>query len=319
MNLKSIKLNGRYHIDGEHLYFYNVGSGFSFKMNGQSFSVLLKAIPEPGYYYIIVDRDYKNKTKILTAQSPYIYEFKNSGEHLVDIVKANESNDNALEFVGLEVNGELLEFDHCYSGAVKVFGDSTIAGFGILSHESPASIENSDGVCDFCYHALYELDIEMDILCASGYGLAFSSYTNPKTIGIYDFHNKVAVHKDISWEDDSKYDLLIISLGCNDNAFIHECTNKEERIDEFRLKYRKLIDSQLEHNKGLKILMLYGTLKEESAYYLYEGTYNYLKPFYKNLFIHRFNGDNSAISNHAYVSAHDEMSKELKKVIKEII
>ena len=65
--------------------------------------------------------------------------------------------------------------------------------------------------------------------------------------------------------------------------------------------------------------MVYGTLKEETAYYLYEKAYEYLKPIYKNLYIHKFDGDNTAISNHAYVAAHETMSEELKNVIKTII
>ena len=65
--------------------------------------------------------------------------------------------------------------------------------------------------------------------------------------------------------------------------------------------------------------MVYGTLKEEDAYYLSEETYKCLKPFYKNLFVHKFNGDNSGISNHAYVTAHDKMAAELKEVIKSLL
>ena len=65
--------------------------------------------------------------------------------------------------------------------------------------------------------------------------------------------------------------------------------------------------------------MIYGTLLEKDAYYLYEETYQYLKPMYKNLYIHRFNGDDSAISNHAYVTTHNKMAEELKSVIKSIL
>ena len=49
------------------------------------------------------------------------------------------------------------------------------------------------------------------------------------------------------------------------------------------------------------------------------ATYEYLKPLYKNLFIHKFDGDNTAISNHAYVDKHDIMAKELIEVINQIM
>ena len=319
MNLKNIKLNGRHNIDENSVYFYNGGSGISFKMNGKGFTLKIKSTPIDGYFYIIVDHNYDKKEKIITSDKEYIYSFVNSGIHYVDIVKANEANDNVFALNKLEFDGELLEFDESYNAIVKVLGDSTIAGFGILEKTGIASIHNSDSVCDFCYHALYELGMDMDILAASGYGLAFSAYTNPKTIGIFDYADRVAVNQPIVWQDRSKTDLLIISLGCNDNSFIQEERNKEERIGEFNFKLKSLIDLMAKGDSNLKILLIYGTLNEESAFYLYEQAFEYLKPFYKYLFIHKFSGDSSAISNHAYIDAHDRMAEELKQVIKQIL
>ena len=319
MDLKEIKCIGRYSVSNGHYFFYNGGSGFSFKMKGSGFSLTFKSKPREGYFYIIVDRDYQNKTKVLIDNQPYNFLFKDNKEHYVDIVKANEANDNTIELVDFKVDGELLKYDFQYEKVVRVFGDSTIAGFGILARTGEASIHNSDSVQDFCYHALYELNMEMDILSASGYGLAFSAYTCPKNIGIIDFINKAAVNSEKPWVN-TKCDLLIVSLGCNDNSFIQEQSNlREEKVEEFKEKYRLLIDSQMKLNKDLKVLMIYGTLNESSAYYLYEKTYKNLKPMYKNLYIHKFNGDSSAISNHAYVTAHNAMAEELKSVIKEIL
>ena len=319
MNLKDIQCIGRYSVNNGHYYFYNGGSGFSFKMKGNSFSVLFKSKPGNGYFYVIIDRDYKNKTKVLIDNKPYVYSLNDNGEHCVDIIKANEANDNVYELVALDVDGEALKYDHQYYKKARVFGDSTIAGFGILAHSGNASIHTSDSVQDFCYHALYEMNMDMDILSASGYGLTFSAYTCPKNIGIIDFVDKVSVNSQIAWEND-KCDLLIISLGCNDNSYVQEQPNlREENVKRFKEKYKQLIDSQIALNKDLKVLMIYGTLNEKDAYYLYEETYEYLKPMYKNLYIYKFKGDSSAISNHAYVSAHNEMAEELKAVINSII
>lgn len=319
VDLTKIKINGRYSLADRHLSIYNGGSGFSFKMQGNGFTLKLKSIPVDGYIYIIIDRNYTDKTKLLISDNISCL-FNDDESHLVDIVKANEANDNALEVVDLIVDGELLDYDFQYKNKVIVYGDSTVAGFGILSHDDVASIHNCDAVEDLFFQALYELNMNADIFSASGYGLAFSAYTCPKNIGVIDFFNKVKVHSDISWNPDNKNDLLIISLGCNDNSYIQEnLRNKEQLIEVFETKYKKLIDSEVNKNPGIKILMVYGTLLETSAYYLYEETYEYLKPFYKNLLIHKFNGDNTAISNHAFVDAHKQMAEELKKVIKEIL
>lgn len=319
MNLKNIKLNGRFSENNGSIIFYNVGSGLSFKMNGNSFDVHLNSIFGKGYFYIIIDRDFNNKIKVLIDNNDYKYTFKDRLNHLVDIVKVNESNDNIIELTNLSIDGELLTFDESYNAFVKVFGDSTIAGFGILAKNGSASIHNSDGICDFCYHALYKLGMDCDIFAASGYGLAFSAYTKPKTMGIFDFFDKVAVHQSVVWDDRSEPDLLIISLGCNDNSYIEENTNKQQLIDEYKQKYKNLIDSQMSLNSALKVLMVYGTLNEENAYYLYEETYSWLKTFYKNIYIHKFSGDSSAVSNHAHIDAHNRMTEELKKVISEIL
>ena len=319
MNLERIKINGRYHIEGNELYLFNSGSGISFKAKGAGFVLTLRSDMQPCYYYLIVDRDYNNKIKLsVFNKTDYQYLFADDKEHYIDIIKANEANDNALIVSNLVINGELLEYDYVYDKRAIIYGDSTIAGFGILSHEE-ASIVTSDGVRDFAFHALYELNYEMDIMCASGYGLSFSAYTNPKTIGIYDFINKVKVHSDFSWSDKNKKDILIISLGCNDASYIAEqAKNKEQLIKEFTKKYQSLIDSEVKLNSDIKILMIYGTLLEEQAYYLVEETYRVLKPLYKNLYIHIFNGDNTAASNHAFVTVHDRMAEELKAVIREL-
>lgn len=320
MNLDKIKLNGRYIFKDNHYFFFNGGSGFSFKMSGNSFSFLFNSTSSYAYIYIIIDRDYSHKIKTKMSHQEYKYEFKDTRTHYIDIVKANESNDNVIKLLDFKVNGELLDYDYSYSKRIKVYGDSSIAGFGILEHNGVGSIDNSDSVKDFCYKALYENNADMNMFAASGWGLRFSIYTCPNNVGIIDYIDKVAVNKNNDWNDCSKYDLLIISLGTNDNAYIEAYpSKKEENIEEFIKAYQKLIDFEVRKNKDIKILMVYGTLKEENVYSLIEKTYKCLKPLYKNLYIHKFKGDNSAISNHAYVDAHDSMAEQLKSVIKEIL
>lgn len=319
MDLTNIKINGRYSMNNNSLFLYNGGSGISFKMQGKSFTVSIISHPNPGYFYIIIDRNLSNKIKVLSIGENYTYSFCDDRPHLVDIVKANECNDNALEIKDLSIQGTLLNYDHIYDKKVIVYGDSTISGYGILEHTGQASLHNSDAVRNFVFSGLYELNMDMDVFSAAGYGLAFSLYTCPQNIGVYDFFEKVGVHKNISW-DVKPCDLLIISLGCNDNSLIQDDpTNKEERIQEFERKYEAIIFAHILKNPYLKVLMIYGTLLEESAYYLYEQTYNYLKVLFKDIYIHKFSGDKSAIENHAYVDAHEQMKEELKNVINEIL
>ena len=238
----NIKIQGRYLLDN-HYYLFNGGSSFSLKAKASSVTVDIKSTPKDGYFYIIVDRDYLNKKKVFTSECPYKYPLKDNKEHYIDIVKANEANDNTFELVDLSVDGTVLPYDYQYDKKVKVYGDSTIAGFGILGHNEVASVHTSDSVEDFCYQALYELNMDMDIMSASGFGLTFSAYTCPKNVGVIDYIDKVAVGSRISWNNNQKADLLIISLGCNDNSYIQEnFSNKEELVKKFINEYRSRMD-----------------------------------------------------------------------------
>ena len=310
---------GRYNIQNSKAYIYNGGSGFSFLMKGTGFELVSDSIDQDGYYYIIIDKDYKNKRKVLVSNSkPFV--FGKEGLYQVDIIKANEANDNTLVLKDIKVNGTLFTIQNEPKKKVVVYGDSTIAGFGILAKTGAADIHNCDAVEDFCFQALYELNMDMDIFSASGYGLTFSQYTFPMDMGIIDYFDKLKVHSEISWNNQSKNDLLIISLGTNDNAFIQgHIEKKDELIDLFKINYRKLIDAEMSKNPEIKVLMVYGTLTEVTAYPLIEETYKYLKHLYNNLYIHKFNGDCSAISNHAFVNAHKRMAEELKNEIKNIL
>ena len=316
--INKLKLSGRYSIKDGNYIFYNGGSSLSFKMKGSGFSLGINFKPIEGYIYIIIDKDYTNKVKFLVKNPIFSYEFKDNKVHYVDIIKANEANDNAMEISSLDINGELLDYDFSHKLNVKVYGDSTIAGYGILAKSGDANIHTNDSVRDFCFHALYELNANIDIVSASGWGLVFSDYTDPKEMGIINFKDKLSVWSKEDYKENNKTDLLIISLGTNDYSYI-KLEDSVNRIKRFINSYKELIDSEINKNKDLKILMVYGTLKEEEVYPLIVATYEYLKPFYKNLFIHKFDGDNSGISNHAYVDKHEEMAKELKQVILDII
>ena len=319
VDFNKIKINGRYLSKEGFYYIFNGGSGLSFKMKGNSFIIAIDSSPIDSYFYVIVDRDYKGKKKYLSSKNGTTIKL-DEDIHYIDIVKANEANDVTLKILDLSIDGELLDYDHDYSYRVKVVGDSTIAGYGILAHTGTGNIEVSDSVQDFCFHALYEINAYVDVFSASGWGLAFSIYTCPQRVGIIDYIDKVATNKNNEWIDNSKYDLLIVSVGTNDNSYISlNPILKQERLKEYIDKYKLLLDKEIAINPDIKILMVYGTLNEKDAYYVSEETYKCLKPLYKNLYIHKFIGDNTAISNHAYVTAHEVMAEELKVVIKELL
>ena len=316
--MEQFKTFGRYTFDGSKYTFYNGGSGLSFCVSAKSVRVSVTPKPKNSYYYVIIDKKYDNKMKFNGKNPVFSIGFNDFEQHYIDIIKANESNDSQLEISGIQIDGGLLNYDFDHKYKVKAYGDSTVAGYGILAHKGVPNRDTCDSVSDFFFKALYQLGYDFDIFSASGWGLVFSDYTEPKTVGIIDYKDKLCVHSDVEFKDKNKADLLIISLGTNDYSYIklEDSKNREER---FKQAYKQLIDDELKNNKDMKILMVYGTLKEENVYPLIESTYEYLKPLYPNLYIHKFDGDNSGQENHAYVLKHNKMAIELKKVIKEIM
>ena len=89
MNINKIKLNGRYYLDNGYPTFFNGGSGFSFKMKGNSFSLTFDSIPIPGYFYIIVNRNYENKVKVYAKTSAFHYDFSQYAKNLDAFIDKN--------------------------------------------------------------------------------------------------------------------------------------------------------------------------------------------------------------------------------------
>lgn len=315
-----IIIRGRYTLEKEGTKFYNVGSGLSFKVKGGKTSVKILTEKGPGYVYLIRDFDYENKEKILIEKSKEIEIFFNDDKpHFVDLIKANEPADNYMIFGKVTTSGELLDIDETGKKFVKVYGDSCLAGYGILAHEGPTNYLNNDGLQNFCFRALYSLGLDYDIFAASGWGMTFSAWTDPKTVGIEEFRDKVCINSNVKW-DGKTPDLLIICLGANDTSYIIENQeNSKVLTEKFIKSYENFVKKEREKNPGIPLLMVYGSLKEEGVYPLIEKTYEYLRKKYPNIYIVKVPGDNSGIDYHSYISYHPKMAEVLKQKITEIL
>lgn len=318
--MENVILRGRYKIEDNKISFFNTGSGIFLKAKGNSLKIHVRMLSSSGYIAIIRNKNYEKKEKIFVENNKIISLSLNSNSfEFIDIIKVNEATKNTLVIEKIECDGILEKIDQSKEKLVKVYGDSSIAGFGILSHDGEENVHNSDGVEDFCFRALYSLGVDYDIFCASGWGLTFSEYTDPKTVGIEKFKDNLCVNSREKWCG-KKCDLLIISLGTNDNAFIEaNPLTKDEKIQKFILRYKKIIEDERKVNKDLPVIMIYGSLKEENVYYLIEKTYKELSKILSKICLVKLDGDNSAISNHSYVKYHKKMAQNLAIKIKEIL
>ena len=317
---KNMLIRGRYKTINGFLQFFNVGSGVSLCVQGKSITFDIKSIVQSCFVYIIKDFDYNQKVKFFIDEDiDLTIPLEDDRPHYIDLVKADEATANSLVIRDIKIDGKILKYAEKPNKFVKVYGDSTIAGYGILAHDGEAGVDTNDGVEDFCFRALFDLKYDFDLFAASGWGLTFSAYTNPKEIGIEKYRENLCVNSNEKWTS-RKPDLLIISLGTNDFAYIEQNPqNKDELIRKFIDSYDKLIEKERENFANLPVLMVYGTLKEESVYPLIEKTYEELSKKLNNIYIVKLPGDNSGISNHSYVSFHKKMSEVLKEKILSII
>ena len=317
---RNMLIRGRYKTINGFLQFFNTGSGVSLCVQGKSITFDIKPIVQSCFVYIIKDFDLNQKTKYFIDEDiDLTIPLGDDKPHYIDLVKVNEAKENSLVIRDIKIDGKILKYAEKPNKFVKVYGDSTIAGYGILAHTGEANIETNDGVEDFCFRALYELNYDFDLFTGSGWGLTFSAYTEPKEIGIEKYTENLCVNSSEKWTS-KKADLLIISLGTNDYAYIEEnIGQKDSLFDEFFHSYKKIIEKERQDNKDLPVLMVYGSLKEEHVYPLIEQTYNKLSKEIDNLYIVKLPGDNSGISYHSFVTYHKKMAEVLKEKILSII
>ena len=317
---RNMLIRGRYKTINGFLQFFNVGSGVSLCVQGKSITFDIKPIVQSCFVYVIKDFDFSQKVKYFIDEDiDLTIPLGDDKPHYIDLVKADEATANSLVIRDIKINGKILKYAEKPKKFVKVYGDSTIAGYGILAHDGEAGIDTNDGVEDFCFRALFDLKYDFDLFAASGWGLTFSSYTNPKEIGIEKYRENLCVNSNEKWTS-KRPDLLIISLGTNDFAYIEENTQqKADLTQKFIDSYANLIKKERKNFPELPVLMVYGTLKEENVYPLIENTYEELSKKIANIYIVKLPGDNSALSNHSYVSYHKKMADILKEKILSII
>ena len=318
--MDNLVFRGRYKKEGKIIQFFNTGSGLSLYFKGTQISFDLLSIMDACYVDIIIDFDFNQKRKYLVDQNATVtVTFEDDKAHYIDLVKVNEAKDTTLVIKDINFNGEILKYTRNADKFVKMYGDSSIAGYAILAREGEQTVHNSDGVENFCFRALYELGYDYDIFTGSGWGLTFSAYTNPMETGIEKYRENLCVNSNEKWVS-KKADLLLISLGTNDMAYIDANPSKREQlICQFIAAYERFIKKERENNSSLPVLMIYGTLLETSVYEMIERTYNELSKKLENLYIVKLPGDNSAINFHSYIDAHKEMSEVLKQKIVSIL
>ena len=165
--------------------------------------------------------------------------FETSGEHVIRIVKENESNYNLCAIKWVSFSGEILEAPAKRERYIEYIGDSLSCGMGALGKKGVPDPQTSiweDVTQGYTYCSAEELCADCSIISESGIGLAGSWY-DP----LFDFYSAWSYkrNKDIKYDFARIPDLLVINLGTND--FYLNCDLKICPTDEVEQKVKEFI------------------------------------------------------------------------------
>ncbi len=328
LNNEKIKIVGSHYINGESLVQSNTASGYMLKLKGNSLTLRINMIDKRGENQktpigILKNLDYKNKTVMYLDSGINELKIPLSDEPITySILKLDEAEDDAIETIFLELDGEFLDLEIYQNGLV--IGDSTTAAYGNLGTINDArKTINSDGTQGFSYMALSDLGYIPHMITASGFGVYASFWTDPQVKPIIEALKSLSIMDtkipfDYSFLDPK---IIILSLGTNDLSYVNDTKDdkiKKERYDNFVIKYKEFIRDIRDTFKDSKIIMVYGCCREKEIFDYDLLVHSDLSKEMSDLYIVKLDGDMSGCANHPSVKNHYEMKEILKDFIRNI-
>ena len=348
---EKIKFIGRSFFDQEYdaVMVTQAGGGFTVRFKGTSLKAdivgtnTLLGWKKP-YLAVIIDNDYDNPNVISLSSKNndgfILAENLEYGEHEVTLVKRSEALDSFIGVKNVYSDGKLLDrVDK--DRFIEILGDSTIAGYGnetkmVAGKYEDKTSANSNVLKTFAYLTAKHFDADYSIMCASGWGLTGSEWTNPKTVNLFETYKRYystyseAKGKHIYSDElynfslGRKADVVIISVGTNDLYYIEagykESTSLgDERKQAFINTYKELLEFISDIYSGVEIFMVYGAMGETRMYPTVKQAYENVKDTMSNVHLVRLYGDQKAIDYHPSVNGHEEMSLDLINEIKKVM
>lgn len=269
-----VDVQGRtfYDEDEEGLALFNGASGVILHFVGKTLSVNWKyglslgnlinrdeategsATVASSYFSVFVDGEKDSNEKVVsiagdTYADQTLLSFEESDEHVVRILKRNDSNSGAGYISSVTTDGYFEKAEEDKRLKIEVFGDSLTAGLGALRDvtvDEDGKITDS-GVNDntttnvFQSYAGYmaqELDARLNVFGRSGITMKYSCNSNVSILHDYD---KVYVDA-TRYGDDCEYDytsytpdVVVISLGPND--YLQSRKVRKNTVSELNMLY----------------------------------------------------------------------------------
>lgn len=230
----TLKLHGRYYRQNGILWMNFSGSGIEFAFYGTSSSIKIVAtatddkIHRP-YLMIFVDDLAPKKCEINQPEMEILLvENLALCHHHIRVMKISESSSSHVGYRQAETDGSFLLLKEKKKMKVEIYGDSITNGYGVeaKSLESPFKTSEENFALSYAYLFKENLDIDIQIVSASGFPLYRSIYNEDSKIKtIPDMLNLASFNSQKNFDETPKWDnhlfipsLAVIALGTNDGS-----------------------------------------------------------------------------------------------------
>lgn len=213
-------------------------SGIEFRFHGTGAALKMQAttrtMPNASpYIQVFIDGEQDpslgEKIQVMKGDAAWvtIAEGLPAGEHTVKVVKSTQNayNQIALTDIRLSAGGELLDPPPAKERLIEAFGDSILCGIDILSSADKEVYDPSceDGYLTYPAEIARRLDADINMLCASGWGMwkTLSAIrtdidVNMAVPSLYPYTDLFNDKSQQKWDFTRPADVVIVSLGTND-------------------------------------------------------------------------------------------------------
>ncbi len=324
----------RFFYAGSQILFKFKGTGFSVKINNRSTwgTLSLGAVIDGKMYSGLIssENDGKDVFVEITKDLP-------NTAHDVVIYKKFAAN-HAFSFLGIELDGELLEKPELPELKIEVYGDSVCAGEVIeaLDYVGKCDPEDHRSVYDNAWHSFVmqtARNLNAQIHNIAQGGIAFIEGTGyfhaPDYIGMENVYDKLCYFPeggDITEWDFSRYipDIVIVELGQNDaHDGVNNCDINiydAEYREKWKSVYKNMLRILNKKYGSPKFVLTTTVLMHDKEWdNAIEEIKNELCAEGMKVYHNIFSRNGAATPGHPRLPEHDEMAEELTAFIKNIL
>lgn len=330
---KYIKWIGRTYYDENTAsnVIYHSASGFEVYFKGTTATATITATnfadsTHQAYVEVVVDDNWESsKTIIFNAKTKKVVLAENmdDNEHKINFYKRTESIDSHLSLVNLETDGKFIEKVVNKDRFIEVIAASSSTGYGNLGSSAVAKeTRNSDALKAYAFLTAQSLNSDLSIYSASGWGMAFSRWTSPQTLNMFDAYKKVDMFSSVDWDMSKRSpDVIVVNLGTNDWSYIAikpDQVEKDKAMNTFINRYVEFVEYLRSVYPNSKIIILYGLMLESSMYEPTETIFETVSSKVNDVYLLKALGDGAGCNSHPSAGSHIRIAEALTDKIKEI-